>query len=485
MNTRFKTNDLIGDYLVEGFIGVGGMGEVYKGVHRRLNRAAAIKVLNSGSLNESLITRFNNEARVHSTLHHPNIATVYDFQEVDGRLCIFMEFVGGECLEDLVKKRFFAVDEALRVFQSIVEAVSFAHSNGIIHRDIKAQNIKLTESGVPKLLDFGIAKDSVSSNLTKTGGIIGTPSYLAPEQLRGVKASPTTEIWSLGVLLYEMLAGQRPFHATTLMELCVKIETAEFRPVMELNAAVPTSVSDIVKRCLNKNPNSRYKSASDLSRDLKRVLEAQYGLISNSKENAKDLFDANTMMRAATSEADLSGEALSFDPADSYQDSTPSTAISGQNRFWWLLLAGTAGLFVFIAVVGFGLWLGSTIGSPDPSRKETVFERPAPELEPGTTPNLQTNDTPEPVKENQPQVSVATADNLETKTLKIKIDVIGGSAEVVRDGNLLGKTPYELSSPIGSVINLTLKREGYLDKDVQVEAMDRKSVYTFTMQEEK
>ncbi|MEZ5346233.1 MAG: serine/threonine-protein kinase [Pyrinomonadaceae bacterium] len=483
MNTRFKTNDLIGDYLVQGFIGVGGMGEVYKGIHRRLNRPAAIKVLNSGSLNESLISRFNNEARVHSILHHPNIATVYDFQEVDGRLCIFMEFVGGECLEDLVKKRFFAVDEALKVFRSIVEAVSFAHSNGIIHRDIKAQNIKLTESGVPKLLDFGIAKDSVSSNLTKTGGIIGTPSYLAPEQLRGVKASPTTEIWSLGVLLYEMLAGQRPFHATTLMELCVKIETAEFRPIMELNAAVPVSVSDIVKRCLNKNPNNRYKTAADLSSDVKRVLEAQYGVVPNSKENVGAKISSDVGLVAETSEAELSGESMPAGvAAASHGNGIPSR--SNQYRILLRLAAGVAGLFVFIFIVVFGLWVGSSMVSPEPANQESAYELPEKDTENGTNYEIKPTPASGQDPDEQPQISVATAETSEKRILKIKIDVIGGSADVVRDGTVIGKTPYELSSPIGSVINLTLKREGYQDKDVQVEAMGRKSVYTFTMQEE-
>ncbi len=162
---------MIGEYRVTGFLGAGGMGEVYGGVHAKLGRAAAIKVLSENVTDDSFTSRFFNEARLQASLHHPNIATLYDFQEIGGRLCIFMELVDGESLEDLVTRRAFAVEDALKTFLPVVEAIAFIHQNGILHRDIKSQNIKLTSNGTVKLLDFGIAKDSISHSLTQTGGV--------------------------------------------------------------------------------------------------------------------------------------------------------------------------------------------------------------------------------------------------------------------------------------------------------------------------
>nr|MDQ3041818.1 serine/threonine protein kinase [Acidobacteriota bacterium] len=170
---RFQTNEMIGDYRVTQFLGAGGMGEVYLGVHAKIGRSAAIKVLNNTAADASFTTRFLNEARVQSSLQHPNVATLYDFQEIGDQLFIFMEFVDGESLEDLITRRAFTVEDALITFQSICEAIAFIHRHGIIHRDIKSQNIKLTAGGAVKLLDFGIAKDSVSHSMTQTGGVIG------------------------------------------------------------------------------------------------------------------------------------------------------------------------------------------------------------------------------------------------------------------------------------------------------------------------
>ena len=185
MSKRFQTNDLIGEYRVTSFLGEGGMGEVYLGVHEKLGRKAAIKILGAASSDESFKTRFFNEARLQASLHHPNIATLYDFKEQDEQLLIFMEFVDGESLEDIIERRSFTIEETLTVFAAICEAVEYIHKNGIVHRDLKSQNVKLTTSGAVKLLDFGIAKDGSSHGLTQAGGVIGTPNYLSPEQLDG------------------------------------------------------------------------------------------------------------------------------------------------------------------------------------------------------------------------------------------------------------------------------------------------------------
>jgi len=248
MPRRFEVDSHIGEYRVTSFLGEGGMGEVYLGLHEKLGRHAAIKILGSAAKDESFRTRFFNEARLQANLHHPNIATLYDFQQVGDELLIFMEYVDGESLDELVARRAFAVDDALKVFRSICEAVGYIHSNGIIHRDIKAQNVKLRSDGSVKLLDFGIAKDGASHGLTQTGGVIGTPTYLSPEQLRGGNATPQTDVWALGVLLYEMLTGKLPFEGDSIGGLVLKITSEAFEPPDRLNPAVPREVTKIVAR---------------------------------------------------------------------------------------------------------------------------------------------------------------------------------------------------------------------------------------------
>ncbi|MBC7795760.1 MAG: serine/threonine protein kinase, partial [Pyrinomonadaceae bacterium] len=270
MTRLFQDNQIIGDYRIRGFLGAGGMGEVYLGVHLQSNNLAAIKVLVNLVSSDSMITRFHNEARVQSGLQHPNIATLYDFKSINGNLCIFMEYIDGESLDDLINRNFFAVEESLMTFHSICEAVSFIHRKGILHRDIKSQNIKLNSKGLIKLLDFGIAKDAENQKLTKTGSVIGTPSYIAPEQFKGKPADFQTDVWALGVLFYEMLTGKHPFRATGIMELCLKIESGEYVPVERANPSVPVEVAGIVKRCLQKEKNRRYQNASELSRETAR-----------------------------------------------------------------------------------------------------------------------------------------------------------------------------------------------------------------------
>jgi serine/threonine-protein kinase len=189
---------MIGDYRIVGFLGAGGMGSVYHGVHTKIDRPAAIKVLSNPADGSTFKERFFNEARVQSSLQHPNIATLYDFQvSASGDdLFIVMEFVDGETLDAFIGRRHFAVEDALVTFRSICEAAKFMHENNVVHRDIKPQNIKISSKGVVKMLDFGIAKDAVSDGLTRVGGIVGTPNYLAPEQLIEPPASNCVKLGS-------------------------------------------------------------------------------------------------------------------------------------------------------------------------------------------------------------------------------------------------------------------------------------------------
>ena len=262
MSKRFQIGDRIGEYDIVGFLGAGGMGTVYHGVHAKINRSAAIKILSEVAINSTFKERFFNEARLQSSLHHPNIATLYDFQESGDVLFIVMEYVDGETLDALISRRYFAVEDALVTFESICDAVAFIHSNDIVHRDIKPQNIKLASNGMVKLLDFGIAKGSFSHGLTRVGGVIGTPNYLAPEQLSGEPATARSDIWALGVLFYAMLTGVEPFNGENLAELYGQIKESKFVEPEKLNPVVPAEVSRIVSSGIKKTPKRQATAAS-------------------------------------------------------------------------------------------------------------------------------------------------------------------------------------------------------------------------------
>ncbi len=201
----------VGPYRLVDFLGAGGMGEVYRGVDPS-NRVVAVKVVTGTRATPALLQRFRNEARIQASLRHPNIATVLEITEIAGQPCIVMEFVDGETLEERIgRSSGLPAVEALRIMATVTEAVGYLHDHDVIHRDLKASNIKVTSGGAAKLLDFGLARDRLTPQLTRTGVAIGTLGYMAPEQLKAGKIDRRTDIWALGVVLYESLTGTLPF----------------------------------------------------------------------------------------------------------------------------------------------------------------------------------------------------------------------------------------------------------------------------------
>lgn len=263
----------IGSYRIIEKIGEGGMGVVYKGIDSGLDRLVAIKVLIPElAQNPELIDRFRSEAKAQANLHHTNIAALYAFLQLEGQCLIVMEFLEGETFEDLVLRQGkLPWKGAVSLTRQALQGLGFAHGMGIVHRDIKPSNLMLTSSGTVKVMDFGIAKALGSTKKTRTGLQMGTLHYMSPEQIRGRSVDARSDIYSLGVTLYQMLSGDLPFQADSDFDLMnAHINTPP--PVLtNLHADVPKSIEDCVLKAMSKEARDRYQSADDFGASLEQA----------------------------------------------------------------------------------------------------------------------------------------------------------------------------------------------------------------------
>jgi serine/threonine protein kinase len=292
-----------GTYKIEKPIGAGGMGEVYLAHEAKLNRKVALKILPAEFVADAeRVKRFEREALSVSALNHPYIVTIYDVGSADGINYIATELVEGETVRELIN-RGADLKQTLSVISQTCEALAAAHNAGIIHRDIKPENIMVRPDGFVKVLDFGLAKlventefQQSLSNYTMKGIIIGTPAYMSPEQVSGEKVDHRTDLWSVGVVLYEMLAGKNPFKGETRQHTFQKILSEQPPPVTELNPQLPAELDSILSKALEKDADVSYQTASDIRADLKRVrreidsspsLQSASGTRSRAEENSK------------------------------------------------------------------------------------------------------------------------------------------------------------------------------------------------------
>jgi len=269
----------LGHYRVLEKIGAGGMGEVYRAHDERLDRDVALKVLPASSFaDQTARARLLREARTASKLNHPHICTIHEVGEADGQAYIAMELVEGRPLSELVSGQALPTERVVRYGQQIADALAHAHERGVVHRDLKSANVVITAEGRAKVLDFGLAKrlreeelEEVTrsqASLTAEGAVMGTLAYMAPEQLRGQAADARTDIWALGVVLHEMLAGERPFQGNSGYELSAAILREKPGP---LPAKVPVPVRAVVERCLAKEAGERYQQAAEVRAALEAI----------------------------------------------------------------------------------------------------------------------------------------------------------------------------------------------------------------------
>ncbi len=280
----------LGPYEILAPLGAGGMGEVYRARDPRLGREVAIKVLPADRLaDEKRRLRFVQEARAASQLNHPNIVTIHEIERDGEHDFIVMELVQGKSLDKLIPRGGMPVKDVLRLAIPIADAVARAHAAGIVHRDLKPANVMVTDAGVPKVLDFGLAKlvahednsdpaaateVTAAPELSQTGLVSGTPAYMSPEQAEGREIDARSDVFSFGSLLYQMVTGQRPFTGTSRRETLRAVVADEPRPPSALVSGVPAELDKLILRCLRKEPERRFQHMGDVKLELLEVAEA-------------------------------------------------------------------------------------------------------------------------------------------------------------------------------------------------------------------
>jgi serine/threonine-protein kinase len=266
-------------YEIGEMIGTGGMADVYIGEDQRLSRKVAVKVLRSDLARDpSFVARFRKEALAAAGLNHPGIVAVYDSGEEGANSYIVMELVNGHTLrEEISKSTPLTVDRSLEIIEGVLAALSYSHSNGIIHRDIKPGNIMLTDSGDVKVMDFGIARamDDIGATMTSTWNVVGTAQYLSPEQATGEAADLRSDIYSVGCLLYELVAGQPPFTGDTPVAIAYQHVSSDFPLPSAINPELNENIDKIVTVALAKSPEDRYQSADLMLADIRRAMRGQ------------------------------------------------------------------------------------------------------------------------------------------------------------------------------------------------------------------
>jgi serine/threonine-protein kinase len=341
------------NYRITDKLGVGGQGAVYKAIDSKLGRPVVIKVIPPElSAKEANLKRFEREARLASSLDHPNICTIFDLDEVDGVHFIAMQFVEGKNVRQLVAGRPLELKTALLIGLQVADALAAAHSRGIIHRDIKSGNVMVTASGQVKVLDFGLAKlldDTEAATagihrteLTEIGVPYGTATYAAPEQARGDRVDKRADIFSLGVLLYEMLTGTWPFRGKTTIDVRHAVLHDPPRPIAELrSSAIPPRLQNIVDKALEKEPKDRFQNMDDFRNELRQVLQeldaGVTGFQSVTPEPPRHLSGANPVSRAvrwfkSITRTESPTSAPNITPSKSGIHETPFTTVTDQEK---------------------------------------------------------------------------------------------------------------------------------------------------------
>jgi len=416
----FSAGTRIGSYQVVDLLGTGGMGDVYLIREEATGSYWALKTLRAGGPDSESWKRFMNEGGVHSGLNHPNIAAYREMFLYADRPCLIMEYIDGETLFARIQRLGrLPVEESLGILHEVCDALGYLHSRDIIHRDLKSANVKINSAGRAKLLDFGIAKHQRTPGMTMVGAVMGTPEYLAPELILGNPASVRSEVWTLGLLVYEMLTGRLPFNEEQEAALYDAIRNRNPELPSRYHPQVTAAVDALVMRCLAKKPAQRFQTPAHVQQAIAKV------------RRTKDSSPIDLRKGAEALGLAIQSAAKRFrTPEMSEQAKPPVPPLQARDFRWWdrrfrlSVSAASAGLILLLY-----LWARGGVGDSQ----------------------------------------------------SITLEVVEGPAEVYENGNRVGRTPYRRQAKPGEFVQVELRREGYADQPVQFEVTERK-VYSYTMQ---
>ncbi len=439
-----------GRYRVESVLGEGGMGVVYAGRHKVINKRVAIKILRADlSRDKEMTERFLQEAQAASSIGHPHIIDVSDFGTLpDGAAYFVMEFLEGEALSSVLKEtRPVPTARLIHIARQVADALAAAHAQGIVHRDLKPDNIYLVTRGAEqdyvKILDFGIAKVATSSNtkLTRAGTVFGTPHYMSPEQAAGAPVDHRTDLYALGVILYEMASGSVPFDADNYMGILTQHMYKAPVPIRALVPSVgedtPPGLEAIILKLLSKKPEQRYDGMKDLVEDLDRLDKGQ--------------------MPQAVSEMIARSGAFNV-PADYFNQPKTADVVHatprGRGGTRWPLVAGVAGVVVAVGLVVAVMSMGSTT-TAEPPRAPS-----APDSAAVAPPSVAS--------------SVASAEPPRAPDKPVLLVVQPVDADIFRGADSLGKAPVNVLVPDGEAVSVEIRRDGYVAQTLTLDGSSAK-----------
>jgi serine/threonine-protein kinase len=436
----------LGRYQIVREIGHGAMGVVYEALDPTIDRRIALKAIRFdgiGTTADEAARRFKNEARAAGGLNHPNIVTVYDAGEDNGILYLAMEFIEGSALDVVLRsQRTFSPERTLELIRQVCAGLDFAHAKGIVHRDIKPANVMLASNGLVKITDFGIAR--AGEAMTVTGQVVGTPNYMSPEQVLGKPLDGRSDLFSVGVMLYEMLTGERPFEGQSITTIMYKIVHETPIPPRKLDASIHPGLSAVIEKSLAKAPEERFQSGKQLTEALENYQRAsvQTGVL-----------DTPTTEMPRFSSPGVSSPAT---PPPQPQVTPGSAAQAPAVR----MRAAVGRLFAdrtrrrrIVAVMFIGLaWVWSQYGhrsakhdQTEHSQPETIASRPAAPPTPPGTDSTSDEQATTPVSNDEPVVVKRESASSSAQTALLKVGSNPPAAEVYVDGKDTGKTtPNEL-----------------------------------------